>query len=120
MHGLYSIRLPQLVHQTSGFPIIRSISYKQTFVKTGRKGYFINKAPLSSRFYEYLFRDNLYWPDKKYSDLMEQQKKGELREPCIKAGAFRKAFVLDVRHKGMGVPMNEHSLAPLHPFKSLR
>ena len=30
---------------------------------------------------------------------MEQQKKGELREPCIKAGAFRKAFVLDVRRK---------------------
>ena len=27
--------------------------------------------------------------------------KGELREPCIKAGAFRKAFVLDVRRKEM-------------------
>ena len=52
--------------------------------------------------------------------LDEPAKKTELREPCIKAGAFRKAFVLDVRHKGMGVPMNEHSLAPLHPFKSLR
>ena len=36
---------------------------------------------------------------------MEQQKKGELREPCIKAGAFRKAFVLDVRRKRVGAPM---------------
>ena len=51
---------------------------------------------------------------------MRQQEKGELHEPCIKAGAFRKAFVLDVRRKGMGVPLDEHSLASLHPFKSLR
>ena len=51
---------------------------------------------------------------------MEQQKKGELREPCIKAGAFRKAFVLDVRRKEMRVPMDDHFLASLHPFKSLR
>ena len=28
-------------------------------------------------------------------------KKAELRETCIKAGAFRKAFVLDVRRKEM-------------------
>ena len=40
------------------------------------------------------------------------RKKGELCEPCIKAGAFRKAFVLDVRGKEMGVPMNEHFLSP--------
>ena len=85
----------------SDFLVIRRIFHKQTFIETGRKGRFIENAPRSSRFYEYLFRDNLYWPDKKYSDLMEQQKKGELREPCIKAGAFRKAFVLDVRRKEM-------------------
>ena len=29
--------------------------------------------------------------------LDEAAEKGKLREPCIKAGAFRKAFVLDVR-----------------------
>ena len=52
--------------------------------------------------------------------LDEPAKKTELREPCIKAGAFRKAFVLDVRGKEMGVPMDEHFLSPLHPFKSLR
>ena len=33
--------------------------------------------------------------------LDEPAKKTELREPCIKAGAFRKAFVLDVRRKEM-------------------
>ena len=51
---------------------------------------------------------------------MDQQKKTELREPCIKARAFRKVFVLDVRRKEMGVPMNDRFLSPLHPFKSLR
>ena len=50
----------------------------------------------------------------------EPAKKTELHKPCFKAGAFRKAFVLDVRRKKMGVPMNEHFLSPLHPFKSLR
>ena len=39
---------------------------------------------------------------------MRQQKKGELREPCIKAGAFRKAFVLDVTAKG-NVSSNERA-----------
>ena len=41
----YSIRFPQLANQTAGFPIIRRISYKQTFIKTGRKGRFIENAP---------------------------------------------------------------------------
>ena len=120
MHGLYSIRFSQLAHQTSDFLVIRSITYKQTLIKTGRKGRFINQVPLSSCFYEYLFRDFCDGRKEKCSDWMRQQKKGELREPCIKAGAFRKAFVLDVRRKGMGVPLDEHSLASLHPFKSLR
>ena len=57
MHGLYSIRFSQLAHQTSDFLVIRRTFYKQTFIKTGRKGNFIENAPLSSRFYEYLYRD---------------------------------------------------------------
>ena len=57
MHGLYSIRFSQLAHQTSEFLVIRRTFYKQTFIKTGRKGNFIENAPLSSRFYEYLYRD---------------------------------------------------------------
>ncbi len=97
MHGLYSIRFSQLAHQMADFPITRSVSYKQTFIKTGRKGRFIENVPLSSRFYEYLFRNLRDDRTEKRTDWMKQQKKGELREPCIKAGAFRKAFVLDVR-----------------------
>ena len=58
MHGLYSIRFSQLAHQTSEFLVIRRTFYKQTFIKTGRKGNFIENALLSSRFYEYLFRDS--------------------------------------------------------------
>ena len=57
MHGLYSIRFSQLAHQTSEFLVIRRTFYKQTFIKTGRKGNFIENSPLSSRFYEYLYRD---------------------------------------------------------------
>ncbi len=49
--------------------------------------------------------------DWKICRLDEPEKKVELREPCIKAGAFRKAFVLDVRGKEMGVPMDEHFLS---------
>ena len=56
-HGLYSIRFPQLARQTSDFLIICRIFYKQTFIKAGRNGCFIEQAPLSSCFYEYLFRD---------------------------------------------------------------
>ena len=54
MHGLYSIRFPQLAHQTSDFLFIRRTFYKQTFIKTGRNGRFIDSAPISSRFYEYM------------------------------------------------------------------
>ena len=62
MHDLYSIRFSQLAHQTSDFPVVRNISYKQAFIKTKGKGNFIDKAPFSSGFYEYLFRDNYeYW-----------------------------------------------------------
>ena len=53
----YSIRFSQLAHQTSDFLVIHSISYKQTVIKTGRKRNFIDSLPISSRFYEYLFRD---------------------------------------------------------------
>ena len=54
MHGLYSIRFSQLAHQTSDFLVIRRTFYKQTFIKTGRNGRFIDSAPISSRFYEYM------------------------------------------------------------------
>ena len=36
---------------------IHSVIYKQNFIKTGREWNFIDIAPLSSCFYEYLFRD---------------------------------------------------------------
>ena len=42
MHDLYSIRFSQLAHQTSDFLVIRSTSYKQTFIKAGRKGRFLD------------------------------------------------------------------------------
>ena len=42
----------------SDFLFIRRTFYKQTFIKTGRNGRFIDSAPISSRFYEYLFRDS--------------------------------------------------------------
>ena len=105
MHGLYSIRFSQLAHQTSDFLVIRSITYKQTLIKTGRKGRFINQVPLSSCFYEYLFRDFCDGRKEKCSDWMRQQKKGELREPCIKAGAFRKASIqiFEVKRAGMAM-----------------
>ena len=38
----------------SDFLVIRRTFYKQTFIKTGRKGRFIDSAPISSRFYEYM------------------------------------------------------------------
>ena len=57
-HGLYSIRFSQLAHQASDFLVTSSIFYKQTVIKTGRKEHFIDSAPISSRFYEYLFRDD--------------------------------------------------------------
>ena len=41
----------------SDFLVIRRTFYKQTFIKTGRECNFIDSAPLSSRFYEYLFGD---------------------------------------------------------------
>ena len=119
MHGLFSIRFSQLAHQMPDFLIIYSVSYKQTFVKTGRNWSFIEQAPISSRFYEYLFRDCCDYRMENLS-IGWTSKKTELHEPCVKAGAFRKAFVLDVRRKKMGVPMNEHFLSPLHSFKSLR
>ena len=57
IHGLYSIRFSQLTHQASDFLVIRSVSYQQTFINTGRNRGFLDKAPLSSCFYEYLFRN---------------------------------------------------------------
>ena len=38
----------------SDFLFIRRTFYKQTFIKTGRNGRFIDSAPISSRFYEYM------------------------------------------------------------------
>ena len=55
--GLNYGRREKRAHQTSDFLVIRRTFYKQTFIKTGRKGNFIENAPLSSRFYEYLYRD---------------------------------------------------------------
>ena len=49
--------LPSAGASYAMFLSIHTIIYKQTFRKTGRKGNFIDEAPLSSRFYEYLFRD---------------------------------------------------------------
>ena len=50
-------RFSQLAHQTSDFLVIRRTFYKQTFIKTEGNGHFIDSAPISSRFYEYLFGD---------------------------------------------------------------
>ena len=61
------------------FLIIYSVSYKQTFLKTGRNGSFIEQAPVSSRFYEYLFRDCCDYRHGKSIDRMNQQK----RRKCV-------------------------------------
>ena len=79
MHGLFSIRFSQLAHQMPDFLIIYSVSYKQTFVKTGRNWSFIEQAPISSRFYEYLFRDCCDYRHGKSIDRMNQQK----RRKCV-------------------------------------
>ena len=95
-HGLFSIRFSQLAHQTSDFLVIRSVLYQPTFVKREEMGALSNKPrslPVSMSICSAIVAI-IGW---KIYRLDEPAKKTEVREPCIKAGAFRKAFVLDVR-----------------------
>ena len=60
----------------SGYP---QCTLSTNIRKTGREGSFIEQAPISSRFYEYLFRDCCDYRHGKSIDRMNQQK----RRKCV-------------------------------------